>query len=572
MKINRITVFRQLQRYARPVRGSILALMMTSLLAIPVTLISPKFFQILVDEVMAKKSMEQFYVVVLGLLLMYALRFLLDGSSLYFGNRVLNSFTLNLRKDVLEKYQRLPYSFFEKREPGDWKMRLVDDVDCLGSFIRDQINDYFLGILTIGFTLFMAFRIDVRMTLCCLLVIPFVFLVNYLIGRGTRKVNEDIRGVHEEYYTSTHNSLQFWREIKAQNAEGTFVERFRQYRRVLAKLGIRSIRYWGFSEVFNDFKANYLTKVMVYIIGAFFVIDRKISVGGLIMFSEYFAMLFSSLDAVNSKRAALKANTPYYSRIFETLDLPEETAPAAEALVEPEIEVKNLSFSYRPGKEVLKNVNLTIDQGDYIAIIGKTGCGKTTLAKLLLGLYEPDSGEICYGGKQMGLIKKELYGQIGVVMQDSFLFNMSIRDNLRLANRDATEEDFIAACRRANIYGFVQSLEQGFDTVIGERGVKLSGGQKQRLAIAAALLKSPRLLLFDEATSSLDKASEDIINDSIHQLAQDMTVIMISHRPASVRRARKIVVMEDGTVSAVGTPEELIGTNAFYRKIVEAEA
>ena len=571
MKINRITVYQRLQKYTKPVKGSILALMLTSLLTVPLTLISPKFYQILIDEVMGQKNMGQFYIVVFGLIMVYVLQFLLDGSSLHFGNRVLNSFTLHLRKDVLEKYQKLPYSFFEKKEPGDWKMRLVDDIDCLGRFIRDQVIDYLLGILTIGFTLFMAFRIDIRMTFYCLLVIPFVFFINYLIGRGSKKVNEEIRKVNEEYYTSTHNSLQFWREIKAQNAEKTFIERFRQYRKVLAKLGLRSIRYWGYSEVFNDFKANYLTKVMVYIIGAFFVINRKISVGGLIMFSEYFAMLFSSLDMVNSKRAALKANTPYYRRIFETLDFPEEAVSAEGALVQPEIEIKNLSFSYRPGEEILKNVSLTINQGDYIAIVGKTGCGKTTLAKLLLGLYEPDGGEICFGGKRMELVKKELYGQVGVVMQDSFLFNMSIRENLQLANRNATENDFIEACRRANIYGFVQSLEQGFDTVIGERGVKLSGGQKQRLAIAAALLKSPRVLLFDEATSSLDKASEDIINDAIHQLAQDTTVIIISHRPASVRRAKKVVVLEDGAISAVGTPDELVHTNAFYRKIAEAE-
>lgn len=388
-----------------------------------------------------------------------------------------------------------------------------------------------------------------------------------------RKVNEEIRQVNEKYYSSTHSSLQFWREIKAQNTEEAFIERFVRFRRKLAKLGLRSIRYWAYTEVFNDFKANYLTKVLVYIIGAFFLIRGELTVGVLIMYAEYFSMLFSALDSVNSKRAALKINAPYYQRIFETLSFPEEEDESRiEVNISGRVAIRDLCFGYQEGKEVLHHVDLTVDPGDYIAVIGKTGCGKTTLAKLLLGLYTPQEGEITFDGINLqDICRENFYEQIGVVMQDSYLFNISIRENLLLYKENATEEELSSACRKANIYDFIAGLPEGYDSIIGERGVKLSGGQKQRLAIAGALLKSPKLIIFDEATSSLDRESEEIIHHSINEISKDTTVIVITHKPAAVLRARKIVAMEDGIITAAGSHEELMQNNTLYQKLVEAD-
>lgn len=573
MKLNRFDILRQIKQYAWPVKGSIAALILTSAAAIPVSLVSPVFFQILLDEVMTQYNIESFSTVVLGLLSVYLMRFILDGSALFFGNRLLNTFTFSLRKDVLRKIRRTPFSFLEKKETGDLKMRLMDDVDCLGNFIREQVVDYLFGILMIVFTLYATLRIDVKMTLYCVAVIPLVFLVNYLIGRGTRKVNEEIRQVNEKYYSSTHSSLQFWREIKAQNTEEAFIERFVRFRRKLAKLGLRSIRYWAYTEVFNDFKANYLTKILVYIIGAFFLIRGELTVGVLIMYAEYFSMLFSALDSVNSKRAALKINAPYYQRIFETLSFPEEEDESRiEVNISGRVAIRDLCFGYQEGKEVLHHVDLTVDPGDYIAVIGKTGCGKTTLAKLLLGLYTPQEGEITFDGINLqDICRENFYEQIGVVMQDSYLFNMSIRENLLLYKENATKEELSSACRKANIHDFIAGLPEGYDSIIGERGVKLSGGQKQRLAIAGALLKSPKLIIFDEATSSLDRESEEIIHHSINEIAKDTTVIVITHKPAAVLRARKIVAMEDGIITAAGSHEELMQNNTLYQKLVEAD-
>lgn len=555
-------------------KGSIIGLILISLTTIPISLISPKFFQILLDDVMRYGKDDQFIIVTVGLMGVYLLRFVTDGISLCLGNRILNKFTYEIRNDVFKKFCRAPFHFIEKKDVGELKMRIMDDVDSLGNFIREQVVDYMSDVLMVVVTLYLSIRISVNMTLYCITIVPILFLINYFIGVGTKRVNEEIRIVNSEYYTSTYNSLQFWKEIKAQNSEKTFIERFRGYREVLAKLGIKSIRYWAYSEVFNDFKSNYLTKVFVYIVGAFFVVRQEISVGVLIMFSEYFAILFSALDGLNSKRIALKTNSPYYERVFETFTFPEEAADETSVCnLSDGICIQDLSFSYISGQPVLKNLNLEIKKGDYIAIVGKTGCGKTTLVKLLMGLYHANKGKIIFDGTNIEKIsKKSLYGLIGIVMQDNFLFNISIRENLLLANENASADELVQVCKKANIYDFIMSLPDGFDTEIGERGVKLSGGQKQRISIAAALLRNPQVLIFDEATSSLDKLSEDVINDAINNISKDVTVIVITHKPATVLRAKKVVVIEDGAITDIGTHEELWNRNEFYTTLAEASS
>lgn len=567
----RLYVLKNIKRYLYPIRWSVTVLVILSLISLPISLISPKFFQLLVDEVMYQKNGSIFWVVVLGMLSIFILRLILDSISLKLNNRVHNSFVYQLRKAVFDKYKKTPVSFLEKKEVGELKMRMMDDIDVLGNFIGDQIVSYIYGIFLLLFTIIASVRISWQMTLFCFIILPIVFIVDSLIGNGTRRINEQIRDVNSKYYTSTYNSLQFWREIKAQGSEQLFIERFSGFRAVLAKLGLKSIRFWAYQEVFSDFKSNYLTKVLVYIIGAFFVAKNQISVGTLIVFSEYFSMLFSSLESLNAKRIALKTNEPYYKRVFNTFSFPEESKDTIELKVlKKGIRLNNVGFSYSEKAPVLKAINLEINKGDYVAIVGKTGCGKTTLAKLLLGLYETQSGDIFLDNINIKNVSREdLSNLLGVVMQDNYLFNTSIRENLLIANESATEQEMIEACEKANIYDSILEQPKGFDTVIGERGVKLSGGQKQRISIAAALLKKPQVLIFDEATSALDRQSEDIINDAINRISEDVTVIVIAHKPETVLRAKKVVVMEEGRIVAKGTHEELMNNNEFYKNIME---
>ena len=572
MRLSRWQIFRRIKPYVRESRWLIIVMLLCNAAAIPVSLINPVFFQILIDDVMRERQIAVFYQVVVGLLAVYLCRLLLDAVSLGVSNRLLNRFTLSLRTDIWNTYKRLPLSTFEKEKPGNWKMRLMDDVDSLGSFIQNQVVAYLFSLIMVAVTLVLTLRMSPLMTLLCCLTLPIVFLLNAWIGRGTGRVNEGIRQVSQNYTSFTHDALQYWKEIKIQNAEDTFIGRYRMYRKRLAELGYRWIRYWLYAEIFNDFKANYLTKVLVYIIGSFFVIRGRITVGQLILFGEYFSMLFSSLDSISSRNAQLRTNAPYYSRVFETLSLAQEADGEKEQPLLGGVEAADIRYGYTPDEPVLQDVSLRVEPGGYTALVGHSGCGKTTLAKLLLLLYHPDTGSVRFDGQEAAELRRRvLYRRIGVVMQDSYLFNMSIRENLLIAKEDATESELLDACEKASIRAFVEGLPNGLDTEIGERGVRLSGGQRQRLAIARALLREPRLLLFDEATSSLDKMSEDRVNEAVREAAGQATLLVISHKPSAVLRAERIVVMDDGRVIDAGTHDELRARNDFYRKLAKDE-
>ena len=571
MKINRRSVLRNLKEFLTPFKLPVVALFITAGLAVPVSLISPKMFQILLDDVLYAGQAEKLIYVILGLLFVYICRLILDSLNLYYGNKLLNGFTYKLRVSLWKKISGTYFSNIEKRNTGDLKMRIVDDVDSVGSFIKDQVVDYIFNIVLFCVCLYIIAKQNLNMTLICIWIIPIMFLINYLIAKGSKKVNEEIRKVNQEYYTSTYNSLQLWREIKIQCAEEKFIDKFRAFRDRLAILGFKSIRYWFYTEVFNDFKANYLSKVFIYIIGAFYIIKGDETVGIVIMYAEYFEMMFNAVDTINTRNAALKSNAPYYARIFDTLKFPEENAERSDPLrFQNEIEINIPSFSYpKCEKIVLHDLKLRVRKGDFISLIGESGCGKTTLLKLILGLYVVPGAVKFDGNNIEDISKDDLYNNIGVVMQDSFLFNMTIRENLTICNENASEAELTEVCEKADIYSFIKNLPDGFDTVIGERGVKLSGGQKQRICIARALIKNPGIIIFDEATSSLDKQAEDIVFETINKIAKDTTVIVVTHKPSAILRAKKIVIMENGTIAEVGDKEAITETNEFYKAVLE---
>lgn len=582
--LTRREILRRMRPYLSSQKGTTVLLVITAVLNVPLSLLSPQFYRLLVDEVMGAGNAPMFLVVAGGSLLVYALQLTLDGLNLYGSNRLLNRFAFSLQRDVFEKVLRLPLPEYGRHSEGDMKMRLTDDVGCLGNFVKDQAADAAAALLMAVGCIVLTLSASVKMTLICLCLVPLVYVINGLIGRGTARVNEEIRAVNEKYYTFEHDSLQYWREVKAGNAQREFTERFRAYRRVLAKLGMRSIRYWFYSEVFADFKANYLTKAVVYLVGAVFVIRSELTVGQLLLFGEYFGQLFTSLDALNGKRVALRVNQPYYRRIFETLawTTGEDTPPqkpetGAAAVPTGGVTAERLTFAYEGGRPVLDRAGLRIEPGEYVALIGPSGCGKTTLIKQFLGLCRPQEGRVLYDcadgvAREPEEMEEEvLYGAVGAVMQDSRLFHLSIRDNLLIAKEGAGDEELIAACRQAGLGEFIASLPDGLDTLVGERGVRLSGGQRQRLTIARVLLRRPRIVLFDEATSAVDRLSEDQINRSVEELGEETTVIVVSHKPSAVLRAEKTYVLCEGRVEDSGKHEELLERNDFYRALA-AEA
>lgn len=547
VKLSRIQIFKRFHQYFGSLRLPMSVLMLCGLFAIPISLISPNIFQLFIDKVLGQGDMTLFPWVVIGLVLVFFIQVANDFLQLKYSNKIQNDFGYQLRKDIFSKYFRVSYIDYSKRNTNELKMRMVDDVDKLGNFIREQIVDYIGSIVTIIITVICSLLINWKYLLICLPVIPMMLAIDICIGRGTQRINEKIRKANEEYGAFEHNVLTMWKEIKVQCAEESSVKKYREYRNYLSQLGLVHIRYWLYREVFNDFKVNYLTKVLVYVIGAFLAIRGEVTVGTIILFGQYYEILFNATNTLNQRMSSFKANQPYYARICETLDWEEEDN---EEKLRPEsllpIEFQHVSFSYDGIHNVVEDVSFSIYDRDKVVMAGSSGVGKSTIMSLALGLLRPQGGVIKYAGTPLEQIDKEyLYDKLGVVSQEGYLFNLTIRENLSLYQPDAKDSELMQVCKQAGIDEFISQLPEGLDTVIGEGGIKLSGGQRQRLLIARMLTKQPEFVCLDEATSALDEDTERWIVDGFTAQKQSQTVFAISHKPAMQRKFQRLLMIDD---------------------------
>lgn len=557
MKLTRIKIIKRFRSFLHRLKLPIIGLLLCGFWAIPISLISPKLFQLMVDQVFGSGRMSIFPILVGGFLLAFFLQVINDSLRLLCSNKIQNDFGYALRESILHKYFRIPYFEYSRYSTNELKMRSIDDVDRMGNFVQEQVVDVISGYVTVIVTVVICTAVNWKFLLLCLPVIPTMICIDKYIGKGTQNINEKLRNMNEEYGAFEHNVFTSWKEIKLQCAEAKTTETYREYRNKLSKLGLVYIRYWMYREVFNDFKANYLTKVFVYIIGAFLAIRGEISVGEIIMFGQYYEILFNATNTITQREVSFQINQPYYRRICETLDWTEENSLPVER--EPALfpmEFHDVSFSYDGEHQVVKNVSFSVSEEDKIAVEGCSGIGKSTILSIALGLLKPQKGFVSYGGVPIEQwTTEDLYRHMGVVCQDGYLFNMSIRENLALSNAQLTDEELLNACRDAGIYDFVRELPQGLDTVIGEGGIKLSGGQRQRLLLARMLVKNPTFVFLDEATSAVDEETENHIVNSITAKEQKKTVFAISHKPTMQRKFMKTMVVDNQHVYEKRTEE-----------------
>lgn len=528
-------------------------------------LISPIFYLMLINDVMIKKNLIMIVWVVGGYIGIYLLETLGITLNKIVYNKFYFNFRLRLRMQLLHKYMQMDISNFQEYDSGDLKNRIEGDVGAIEKFLNAHCIDYIYAILSAFVIGIILLSINWMLALFGFLMIPLSFLITKVMGKKAGEASKSYRDHYGKYEGFLHSTIQNWKEIKTNNLEDKEDILMIQHWKKLSPLFIKQNIYAFINRTFIGFKDLFIIKMNLYFIGGLLIINGRLEIALLLVFMNYYEQLIGNISGITDLMLGLKTDMPSIDRVLEIIDHPESNKHKIENLTD-NISVKNISFTYpNTEKKVLQDINFNVNSKDHIAIVGRSGCGKTTLTKLLLGLYKPDDGVIYIGGHNLQEISSDSIGhKIGVVMQDPMLFNLTIRENLLFAKRHATQEELDNACKKANIYDFIQEMPDKYETVIGERGIKLSGGQKQRLAIARTILFNPDMIIFDEATSSLDHESETAILSSIKQLSQGKTIITIAHRLSSVLDSSSVIVMDAGKIIAIGTHENLKEKNEIY--------
>ena len=439
------------------------------------------------------------------------------------------------------------------------------DVASIENFLNTHILNFYYAITSAVVIGIILLFMNWILALTSFVMVPASFWFVKIMGKKAQKVSEQQRLLQGEYDSFLHGTFQNWKQIKANNLETSRNQVLQDYLGKLSKLFVKNQIYWYINRTFTAFKDFFITKMNLYFIGGLLIIHGQMNVGLLLAFMNYYAQFFENISTIIDSMFGLKNDLPNINRVIEIVNTKIENKPSIK-LQSDEISIRNLSFRYYDEQAmVLNDVSLVVQHKEHIAIVGRSGCGKTTLAKMIIGLNQPILGEISIDNIDINSISFESIGyKVGIVPQDPPMFNLTIRENLQFADKHAKVDELISACKKANIYDFIDGLPKKFETIIGERGIKLSGGQKQRLSIARTILQNPDIIIFDEATSSLDSENEKAILDAFKKLSKGKTVITIAHRLSSILECNRVVVMDNGKIIMIDSHENLRGKNEIY--------
>lgn len=514
-----------------------------SIAAIIAGFIVPLFYKRFIEETIILGKLETFVPILAGYCLVHFGVIGIQYFKNFCNNRIRNCVTYRAKLKMWQDLFKWSFPEYEHANIGDTKMYIEDDVQVLLNFSSYYTIDYLIQFATMLVCVAILFVMEWRLALFSIICIPLTSGIDSVISKREKALNNEQRENDKEMNAWLYSSLQSWKEVKALNLQNrqkvVFVSHIKKYALYYAKW----INYWTLRAlIIPKIRNEFLMKFGLYFLGGLLVMNGQMSIGSLLVFVTYFEMLTKAILVVSSTNADLQGKKPYLDRLLQKLEEEYPAEQGEELKTIDSIEIENLSYHYPEQEALLKNVSLTARQGERIAIVGKSGCGKTTLLKLLVGLLNADEGRILYSGIEINNIKiSGLHKRIGFILQNSRLYNMSIKENLLLVNPEATKEDMEKACRKACILDFIQELSDGFDTVIGENGSKLSGGQRQRIALARAFLMDVDVYIFDEATSAIDQYSEKLINDAIANMNKDKIVIIVAHRESSIQLCNRVI-------------------------------
>ena len=492
-------------------------------------------------------------------------------------NKITYNVSRDLRNATIAKIQRLPVSYLDAHPTGDLVSRVIADVEQFADGLLMGFTQFFTGVLTILGTLGFMLYVNVPITLVVVCVTPLSFIVAGFIAKKTYRnfhMQTEVRG---EQTAFINEMIEGQKVVQAFCHEKENVDQFDEMNERLQKASLKAIFFSSITNPATRF-VNNVVYAGVALVGALFAVSGGISVGQLSCFLSYANQYTKPFNEISGVVTELQNAMACASRIFELLDEEERTPDKADARVLTEeqvdgaVEISDVSFSYVPDRKLIEHFNLSVKPGERVAIVGPTGCGKTTMINLLMRFYDVDSGKICVSGTDIRDISRtSLRRSYGMVLQDTWLKSGTIYENIAYGRPDATKEQVIEAAKAAHAHSFIKRLPDGYDTVISEDGGNISQGQKQLLCIARVMLCLPPMLILDEATSSIDTRTEIKIQQAFASMMKGRTSFIVAHRLSTIREADIILVMDSGKVIEQGTHEELLAEKGFYAKLYNSQ-
>ena len=602
-------LLRRVFTYARPYWQDVTLVLVAIILISLIELIPPLLYRRLIDQVLPNHDFRGLTILAIGMVSIPIVSGLLGVAERYFSARAGEGIIFDLRQQMYVHLQHMPIRFFTRTKSGEIISRFNNDVVGAQNAITGTIPNIVTNIVTLFSTLIVMISIEWRLAVLSVVVLPLFLLP----ARRVALILRDIRRKAMEYNANMSSLINETLGINGALLVKTFgrqqyeSERYRQVNREVRDIGVRRalVSRWFFLGLSIS---GAVGTALIYWVGGYLVLQDALTIGTIVAFAAYLARLYGPISSLTNVQVEFVTSMVSFERVFEYLDLPVEIKDKPDALsletVAGKIGFENVSFSYLlenppddvaidneggefalpgngnneiPGKIqsrhwALQNLTFEIEPGQLVALVGSSGAGKTTVTYLLPRLYDPTEGAIFLDGHDLRSIKLEsLAQQIGMVTQETYLFHDSVRTNLLYARADATQADLEAACRAANIHEFIQSLPEGYDTTVGERGYRLSGGEKQRLAIARVILKDPRILILDEATSHLDSQNETLIQAALAPLFSGRTSLVIAHRLSTILAADKILVLKHGQLVEQGIHSELLALGGLYARLYETQ-